>query len=96
MDAATITAHPDRKDAAYIAFDQRYRAESFLGAAAADIPHVGKCELSWAPNSVVAIDTSSKDEAMADATLDSAGSRQAQRGDPDYDVADDDARWLAD
>jgi len=109
MESASITPHPDRKDAAVVAFKERYKAEQFLGAAAREIPHIGKCELTWVPNSqlsgVAAVTVAGGVTAAGDlANIASAGEADVSMGeeqetgrgaaDVNYDVADDDDRWL--
>ena len=102
MESAQIASHTDRKDAAVVAFTERYKAEQFY-AQARDIPHIGKVELSWVANAPSAVTTAAnpvpgsngaqytesgdKDVRMGDG-------QDGARGDIDYDVADDDDRWL--
>lgn len=95
MEAATVQAHPDRGDAALVSFSQRYQAEQFWKAAFKEIPHVGKCELSWVTNSAV---QKAAGNDTGDVLMDAGAepSPTGQRADVDYDVADDDDRWLVD
>lgn len=102
MESATVTTHPDRKDAALLAFKERYLAEKFIGQAK-DIPHIGKVELSWVANSnnTPAVPTPTAFTAggngvgggSGDVKMDEAAD-MGPRGEVDYDVADDDDRWL--
>lgn len=101
MESAEVSAHPERKDAALLSFKERYLAEKFIGQAN-DIPHIGKVELSWVANSNVPAQTpisatpgssalgngnGEKDVSMDDA-------QDSGRAELDYDVGDDDDRWL--
>jgi len=112
MESATITPNPERKDAAIVAFTERYRAEQFLAAASKEIPHIGKCEVTWVPNaqlSGVAAATVSSGPGAASGTdgsnaeaLGNVDVRMVESHDGgrtaaevDYDVADDDERWMA-
>lgn len=96
MESATIQPSSERQDAALVSFTERYKAESFVSAAAKEIPHIGKCELSWVPNAVVAAPYSAT--GLDDVNMDSNVAEtptNGSRADIDYDVADDDNRWLA-
>lgn len=100
METANVSPHPDRKDAAVVAFQERYLAENFMNRAK-EIPHIGKVELAWAaapvsstPSSFTAAsfgngngNGSAMDTSMEEVI-------DAGRADVDYDVADDDDRWL--
>ncbi|OCK82362.1 hypothetical protein K432DRAFT_472427 [Lepidopterella palustris CBS 459.81] len=102
----SIEPHPDRKDAQVVTFGERYIAESFI-ATATNIPNVGKVELSWVQNApgVTASTTASatikrdqpsvdndvKMDEHANGSTDNGG----RGGDVDYDVADDEDRWMA-
>lgn len=107
MESASISTHPDRKDAAIVAFKERYKAEQFLATAAREIPHIGKCELSWVPNnqlSGAAAATVAGNVTPASSTtetgnfeqpdMDMDDERQQLGRGGEYDVADDDDRWM--
>lgn len=94
MEAASVQPHPSRSDAALVSFTQRYQAEQFLNAAFKEIPHVGKCELGWAPNTGPPSAVSETGDVNMDAALEATQTPIGQRADVDYDVADDDDRWL--
>ncbi|GAB7337002.1 hypothetical protein MBLNU457_g2417t2 [Dothideomycetes sp. NU457] len=106
MESASISTHPDRKDAAIVAFKERYKAEQFLASAGREIPHIGKCELSWVPNnqlsgaaaatvagnSTPASSTTETGFAEPDMEMDDERQQLGRGG--EYDVADDDDRWM--
>ena len=105
MESASISTHPDRKDAAIVAFKERYKAEQFLLTAGKEIPHIGKCELNWVPNNQLSGTaaatvagtpaSSATDNSNGEADMEMEDERQQRgRGDNDYDVADDDDRWI--
>ena len=90
QDHSTLSKHPDRADAALVAFEERYRAEIFMNAAKAKaatggIPHVGQVELGWVPNAPVTNG--------ANGTPDGVKTEVTMDMDPSFDVADDDDRW---
>lgn len=103
IESADVQSHPDRKDAALLTFKERYVAEKFINQAK-DIPHIGPVELSWVVNSNVSASTPSSSTAFSssatfgngnangDVKMDEA--QDVGRADIDYDVADDDDRWL--
>ena len=111
MESATISPHPSRSDAAVIAFTERYKAEHFLASAgASEIPHLGKCEITWLPNAqvpagaaaVVAekVQSNGHGNGNGNGEDDGGDSRMDDGGrrevEHDVDVADDDDdRWLA-
>jgi len=102
LDHAELLKHPDRSDAALLAFQERYRAENFMAAASSGIPHVGQVELSWQANPPIAIPTNGanehddEDQTMAD-DVKAEAAEPAAAAMPDaaqaFDVADDDDRW---
>jgi len=110
MESASISAHPERGDAAVVAFKERYKAEQFLGAAGKEIPHIGKCELTWVPNSQLSGVAAATVAGAAGSANGGNGTNMEGSGGPDvhmgeeqhvgravdvnYDVADDDDRWL--
>lgn len=102
LDHAELHKHPDRADAALLAFQERYRAENFMAAASSGIPHVGQVELSWQVNPPVAPPANgtnghdNDDQAMTDdAKVEVAEPATATMHDAAqaFDVADDDDRW---
>lgn len=47
-ESATLTKHPNKQDAALVAFPERYLGENFMNAASSPtFPLAGKVELSW-------------------------------------------------
>ncbi len=91
-----IEANLDRKDSQVITFKDRFTAEKFMYGST-EIPSVGKVEFSWVntplPPVLVTPKQQDGDTTMAEgdgaAVVD--GARNA---DVDYDVAEDDDRWL--
>lgn len=98
LEHAELSRHPDRSDAALLAFEERYRAENFMTAAGASsgIPHIGQVELSWQPNPPVSVPVSVNGaETQDDFKMDMsepAAPPVAESMDA-FDVADDDDRW---
>lgn len=105
MESADVLSHPERKDAALLSFKERYLAEKFINQAK-EIPHIGNVELSWVANSIVPIPTPTaapvstgaafsnghnNSDVNMDEPADFAGPDVDER---DYDVADDDEKWL--
>lgn len=96
LDFANLSRHPDRADTALIAFDQRYRAENFMAAAASGLPHVGQVVLAWQANAPAAATAAA---ANGNASLENASqidtSESPALGEsaPAFDVADEDDRW---
>ena len=73
LEHAELSKHPERSDAALLAFEERYRAENFMAAAGASsgIPHIGQVELSWQPNPPVVIaNNANGNEAQDDYKMD--------------------------
>jgi len=106
MESVGVSSHPARKDAAVLSFKERYMAEKFLGQAK-DIPHIGAVELSWMANqNIAAPSTFSAAPASASNTFANGNggdkdikmeeAHDVGRAEVDYDVADDDDRWLMD
>jgi RNA-binding protein 26 len=97
LEHAELSKHPDRSDAALLAFEERYRAENFMAAAGASsgIPHIGQVELSWQPNPPVTIvNDANGNEAQEDYKMDvSEPNAPAVESMDAFDVADDDDRW---
>jgi len=97
LEHAELSKHPDRSDAALLAFEERYRAENFMAAAGASsgIPHIGQVELSWQPNPPVTIvNNANGNEAQEDYKMDvSEPNAPAVESMDAFDVADDDDRW---
>lgn len=105
MESAEITPHADRKDAAVVKFTERYKAEQFY-VQARNIPHIGKVELSWVPNvqtgsvpvtpisAAMDVTMGEKVENEANDVKMDDGNDNGGRAEVDYDVADDDDRWL--
>jgi len=102
FDFESIEPHPDRQDAQVIVFKERYIAEGFIGAAT-KIPNVGPVELSWVANppiNMTAVDfTPTKQDQIAtddDNKMEvlENGSADFRNADMDYDVADDEDRWM--
>lgn len=97
LEHAELSKHPERSDAAVLAFEERYRAENFMAAAGASsgIPHVGQVELSWQPNPPVTVSNGSHgNEGQEDYKMDvSEPAAPAAESMDAFDVADDDDRW---
>lgn len=100
LEHAELSKHPDRADAALLAFEERYRAENFMAAAGASsgIPHIGQVELSWQPNPPITIvpngSSGNGNEAQEDYKMDvSEPAAPAVESMDAFDVADDDDRW---
>ena len=97
LEHAELSKHPERSDAAVLAFEERYRAENFMVAAGASsgIPHIGQVELSWQPNPPVTIaNNTNGSEAQEDYKMDvSEPNAPAVESMDAFDVADDDDRW---
>lgn len=96
METSEVSPHPDRKDAALVAFKERYVAENFMNRAK-DIPHLGKVELAWvaaAPSTstFTPVSFGNGNGSAMDTQMDE--SSDVGRAEVDYDVADDDDRWL--
>ena len=97
-ESASLTPHPSRKDAALVAFPERYLGENFMVAAIApDFPLNGKVEMSWHKGPVV------NGTQHTDGAMDVSADHKVAQGenveppptaDMDvYDVVDDDDRW---
>lgn len=92
-----IEANPDRKDSQVITFKDRFTAEKLMYGST-EIPSVGKVEFAWINTPLPPVTATTKpqdgDTHMADheGTAVADGARTA---DVDYDVAEDDDRWLA-
>lgn len=97
LEHAELSKHPERSDAALLAFEERYRAENFMTAAGASsgIPHIGQVDLSWQPNPPITISNgASGTEAQEDYKMDvSEPAAPAVESMDAFDVADDDDRW---
>jgi hypothetical protein len=117
FDFDSIEQHPDYKDVQIVGFKERYVAEEFIGAA--EIPELGKVEMSWVPNdfsgakvgqaSTTKDSTTKNDQVMGDESTGEKESKQEHAngesagtgdgatggGEADYDVADDEDRWMA-
>lgn len=97
MESADVQPHPERKDAALLAFKERYLAENFM-AMAKDIPHIGKVELNWVANAPGASAVGSVATPAA-STENGHGTKEVRmeeaqdygRAEVDYDVAEDEA-----
>lgn len=59
FEQATLSNHPDRKDAAMLVFEERYRAEAFIASTKGPdgIPNIGAVETAWMPNPISATQT---------------------------------------
>ena len=97
LEHAELSKHPERSDAALLAFEERYRAENFMAAAGATsgIPHIGQVDLSWQPNPpITTTNGASGTEAQEDYKMDvSEPAAPAVESMDAFDVADDDDRW---
>jgi RNA-binding protein 26 len=97
LEHAELSKHPERSDAALLAFEERYRAENFMAAAGASsgIPHIGSVDLSWQPNPPITITNGATGgEAQEDYKMDvSEPAAPAAESMDAFDVADDDDRW---
>ncbi|KAL2352546.1 CCCH zinc finger and RRM domain-containing protein [Cryomyces antarcticus] len=94
LESDTIDPHPDRKDAAVVAFTERYMAETFI-ASAKDIPHIGKVELSWVTTPLPLITPAPVQQGDGDVAMGDGSNVAGEKGlDVDYDVADDEDRWM--
>jgi RNA-binding protein 26 len=97
LEHAELSKHPERSDAALLAFEERYRAENFMVAAGSSngIPHIGPVDLSWQPNPTITISNGlSGGEAQDDYKMDvSEPVAPATESMDVFDVADDDDRW---
>ncbi|OQO07243.1 hypothetical protein B0A48_07813 [Cryoendolithus antarcticus] len=95
LDFANLSRHPDRADAALLVFEERYRAENFMAAAASGVPHIGQVALAWQANPPAAkiesanVDAPS-DEASRMDMSDPAGMPETAQA---FDVDDGDDRW---
>ncbi|KAK6429964.1 hypothetical protein LTR95_013888 [Oleoguttula sp. CCFEE 5521] len=95
LDFANLSRHADRTDAALLVFEERYRAENFMAAAASGIPHIGQVALAWQANVPAAKVESANGEIPPDEiskmdTSDPAGMPETAQA---FDVADEDDRW---
>ena len=106
----TIEPNPDRKDSQLVTFKDRFTAEKFMYGDT-DIPSVGKVELAWVNTplppvgSATAVKQQDGDAHMPDRDGDGSGSATATVdggvraavavAEVDYDVAEDDDRWMA-
>ncbi|OQN96470.1 hypothetical protein B0A48_17526 [Cryoendolithus antarcticus] len=95
-DFANLSRHPDRADAALLVFEERYRAENFMAAAASGIPHIGQVALAWQANPPAAKIESANGEVTSDEASkmdmsDPAGLPETAQA---FDVADEDDRWV--
>ncbi|KAI9798495.1 MAG: hypothetical protein M1833_004762 [Piccolia ochrophora] len=97
-----IEPNPDRSDSQIITFKDRATAEKFAYGSA-EIPSVGKLEIAWVSNPTTQTPTSTKPGIVAgavstdgDTSMQGDGSKEEiQRGlNEDYDVAEDDDRWM--
>ncbi|KAJ9636700.1 hypothetical protein H2199_007694 [Coniosporium tulheliwenetii] len=97
--------HPDRPATLVVAFKERYLAEDFINNTTS-IPKIGKPDLSWVPNPPLPPVSSSTLNAAATAFTpqgsdqdvamgEGANGNHGGGGDVDYDVADDEDRWMA-
>ncbi|EON69236.1 hypothetical protein W97_08496 [Coniosporium apollinis CBS 100218] len=104
-DVDSITPHPDHPATLVVAFKERYLAEDFV-TNTTSIPKIGKPDLSWVPNPPLPPVSSSTLNAAAAAFTpqsndqdvamgEGANGNQGGGGDVDYDVADDEDRWMA-
>lgn len=93
-----IEANPDRKDSQVITFKDRFTAEKLMYGST-EMPSVGKVEFAWVNTPLPAVTPTTKvhdgDVHMADQEAGSAMADGARTADVDYDVAEDDDRWLA-
>lgn len=100
-----IEAHPEKSDTQVITFKDRKTAERFMHGVK-DIPGVGAVELAWVNGPLVPAGKATVvrgGDAEGDATM---GNSNANGGPPphasgvenvevDYDVAEEDDRWMA-
>ena len=84
-----IDPHPSKPGAQIVAFKDRFTAESFLHGTK-DIPGVGKVELMWVNTPLAPVVIGMKD-GSGDTGMVEAGE---ERKEVDYDVAEDDDRWM--
>lgn len=92
----SIEANPERPDSLVVTFKERYLAEKLMFGPA-EIPHVGKVELSWVANPpITGAAMSTEHQQSEDTAMENIGGVNGQEntGEVDYDVADDDDdRW---
>ncbi|OKL58052.1 hypothetical protein UA08_06685 [Talaromyces atroroseus] len=91
----SIEPNPDRPDSLIVAFKERYLAEKLMFGPA-EIPSVGKVELSWVANTPITSAVMPTEGQSEDTTMENAGSANGQEhamGEVDYDVADDEDSW---
>ncbi|KAI9874638.1 MAG: hypothetical protein M1830_009530 [Pleopsidium flavum] len=92
-----IEANPDRPDSQVITFKDRFTAEKFMYGST-EIPSVGKVEFSWINMPLPPVTVTPKQQdgdtnmTEGDGAAVAEGARTA---DVDYDVAEDDDRWMA-
>ena len=93
-----IETHPDRTDFQVISFKDRFTAEQFMYGPK-DIPSVGRLEFSWVNSPLPPGRASQKhtanegDTGMGEASADGDNSDKVA-ADVDYDVAEEDDRWM--
>jgi len=95
-----IEPHPDRPDSQTITFKDRSTAESFMYGSK-DIPSVGKVELTWFNTPLPTVSLPVKQDLTANGDLErsSIGAvgdamDKGAAAEVDYDVAEDDDRWM--
>ncbi|KAF2136309.1 uncharacterized protein K452DRAFT_313285 [Aplosporella prunicola CBS 121167] len=102
----SVEPHEEHKNAQIVAFKERYVAENFI-TQSTNIPTVGKVDLSWAPNPPLPLPSTAApgsdaahkagdaDVSMGDSTTAPSETKHGEAADMEYDVADDDERWMA-
>ena len=96
---ASITPRADRPETTQvITFKDRFTAEKFMYGTK-DIPSVGKLEFEWVNTPLPPVKTVMKDNsdtgmAGANADGDNSADKGLGVGEVDYDVAEEDDRWM--
>ena len=91
----------DARDAMTVSFKDRFTAEKFMYGGKA-IPGVGKVELAWVSTPLPPVRTEQidangdTDMGLPNATTEGNGARDSghQTAEVDYDVAEEDERWM--
>ncbi|QIX00750.1 hypothetical protein AMS68_006267 [Peltaster fructicola] len=88
LEHAVLSKHPDREDAAMVAFEERYRAENFKAATASGIPNIGAVEVSWMTNPANTNGTTAGVKVVAQDTPVVMADAPIAEGEGEYEEAD--------